>query len=263
MKPSHPAESAQSPQASYAPSVPMSVYRELAAEMRANKAVIDSLNSRNQLLQQQNQRLKQEIHSVVQATLTLGQFAGVARQSEEGFPSAIAPDTLARLVRTESPETAPDNPSDSAFTADLLALPGSSQTGSSQTGSSQAAASAPLPNASRQRVPRPISQKPSLQAAPYPAPPAARQGQPQSQPSPKPAVRQSSRRTEAAFGIGTLANTTAKLFTEKSGEYRSSALDSQGDKEISSIWLVLSIILIIVTAFGAGFLIMKPLLNKR
>lgn len=249
----------------------MSVYRELAAEMRANKAVIDSLNSRNQLLQQQNQRLKQEIHSVVQATLTLGQFAGVARQSEEGFPGAIAPDTLARLVRTESPETASDNPSDShsdsAFTADLLgsassSQTGSSQTGSSQTGSSQTATPAPSPHTPRQRVPRPISQS-SLQVAPYPAPPAARQGQPPIQRSPKPAVRQSNRRTEAAFGIGTLANTTVKLFTEKTGEYRSSALDSQGDKEISSIWLVLSIILIIVTAFGAGFLIMKPLLNKR
>ena len=57
----------------------MSVYRELASELRATKAVIDSLNSRNQQLLQQNQFLKQEIHNVVQSALSLGQAAGVAR----------------------------------------------------------------------------------------------------------------------------------------------------------------------------------------
>ena len=78
MKPSHHAEFTPAAPTNYAPSVPMSVYRELAAELRANKAVIDSLTSRNQQLIQQNQRLKQEIHNVVQATLNLGQMAGVA-----------------------------------------------------------------------------------------------------------------------------------------------------------------------------------------
>ena len=102
MKPSHPVNPIQSAPKRYAPSVPMSVYRELAAELRANKAVIDSLNSRNQQLLDQNQRLKQEIHNVVQATLNLGQFAGVARQTaQEEFPAAIAPDTLAKLVRAQ------------------------------------------------------------------------------------------------------------------------------------------------------------------
>ncbi|MGI8932686.1 hypothetical protein [Leptolyngbya sp. BC1307] len=255
MKPSHPAESAQSPQAHYAPSVPMSVYRELAAELRADKAVIDSLNSRNQLLQQQNQRLKQEIHSVVQATLTLGQFAGVARQSSpEGFPSAIAPDTLARLVRTEASATDAALPEETG-----LSLLDSLQ---SETITAQTAPPAPA----RQRVPRPISPQSSLQAAPYPAiapapQPAKRQRS--DQPAKKSAGRQGSRRTESVLGIGALAQNASKLFTEKSGEYRSSALDSPENKEISSIWLVLSIILIIVTAFGAGFLIMKPLLNDR
>ena len=251
MKPSHPAESAQSPQAHYAPSVPMSVYRELAAELRANKAVVDSLNSRNQLLQQQNQRLKQEIHSVVQATLTLGQFAGVARQSSpEGFPSAIAPDTLARLVRTEASD------SETALPEDMgLSLLDSLQ---SETSAAQTAPPAPA----RQRVPRPISPQSSLQAAPYPA--IAPTPQPaHRQPAKKLAGRQGSRRTESVLGIGALAQNTSKLFTEKSGEYRSSALDSPENKEIGSIWLVLSIILIILTAFGAGFLIMKPLLNNR
>jgi len=54
-----------------------------------------------------------------------------------------------------------------------------------------------------------------------------------------------------------------KLFTDQPGKYPSTALDASENKEIGGIWLVLSIVLIIVTAFGAGFLIMKPLLNDR
>ncbi|NJN00044.1 MAG: hypothetical protein HC800_25485 [Phormidesmis sp. RL_2_1] len=80
------------------------------------------------------------------------------------------------------------------------------------------------------------------------------------------------RRTETIPGKGTmtqvpfgrsLENSLGQLFTESSGNYRSSTLDSSENKEIGGIWLALSIILIIVTAFGAGFLIMKPLLNDR
>ncbi|NJM99756.1 MAG: hypothetical protein HC800_23785, partial [Phormidesmis sp. RL_2_1] len=109
MKSSHSAESSAS--ANYSPSVPMSVYRELAAELRANKAVIDSLNSRNQQLLQQNQFLKQEIHNVVQATLSLGQAAGVARQAKDSFlvrshpilsPSSFAMKRLPATAITQS-----------------------------------------------------------------------------------------------------------------------------------------------------------------
>ncbi|PZO58547.1 MAG: hypothetical protein DCF15_05090 [Phormidesmis priestleyi] len=281
----------------------MSVYRELAAELKANKAVIDSLNSRNQQLLQQNQFLKQEIHNVVQATLSLGQVAGVARQaSKDSFPSAIAPDTLAKLVRGETSaafqestaQNAAQNAAQNKPQTDLQQLQSISealpqikaQARAAQLQSTQAHSTQAIPSA---RVPKPITQRSQPQrsepskpqaiahsSAPTDATTAQRQGHTQghttvrSQPSKqsqsgKPSGKQPAfRRTEPISGKGAMVPTALpKLFTETSGEYRSSVLDSAENKEIGGVWLVLSIVLIIVTAFGSGFLIMKPLLKNR
>jgi len=45
----------------YLLSVPLSVYRELAAELQAAEAMLDSCNAQNQHLAKQNQQLRQEI----------------------------------------------------------------------------------------------------------------------------------------------------------------------------------------------------------
>lgn len=314
MKPSHPAK--PTAPTNYAPSVPMSVYRELAAELRANKAVIDSLNSRNQQLAEQNQFLKQEIHNVVQATLNLGQAAGVARQSAQemgaqnfpsaltsSFPGKIAPDTLAKLVKAEvdaqtkaSEAIRQEYAYDPTYDQRAQQAP---QVAATQPIAPQSITKAiPRPPKSpsaapatpQNRVPRPISpaETPAVQAAanasaakavakkqaaaqPKVANKTANK-QPRKQAS-KPTHTNAYRPTETIPGKGTLTqrpagkpvatSATGKLFTEQSGEYRSSALDAEENKEIGGIWLALSIILIIVTAFGAGFLIMKPLLNDR
>ncbi|MEO0520291.1 MAG: hypothetical protein AAF171_23660 [Cyanobacteria bacterium P01_A01_bin.116] len=300
MKSSHHAEA--SAPTNYAPSVPMSVYRELAAELRANKAVIDSLNSRNQQLLQQNQFLKQEIHNVVQATLTLGQAAGVARQAAQGgaqgFPSAIAPDTLARLVKAETRAQAVGQTQDAEVSyepsANQVPHQGPNHIASQKVAgqrSQQVAASQPIaqspiaqpvvprppqsaspaPVMPQTRVPRPIAPKPaSKKSTPVSQRSAASKqaSQKPRQQAAKPVHPSTYRPTETVPGKGTmvqgaLSKPKGKLFTEQTGEYRSSVLDSQDGKEIGGIWLALSIILIIVTAFGAGFLIMKPLLNDR
>lgn len=278
MKPSHHAEFTPAAPTNYAPSVPMSVYRELAAELRANKAVIDSLNSRNQQLIQQNQRLKQEIHNVVQATLNLGQMAGVARQAgQDTFPSAIAPDTLAKLVRAQSEtqstaQTAPisevspspaPSPQVSALYEPLSTLqpiPQSApQQPQSNTPKAKNAGTSP-----RTRVP---GSKPSQPKARKAQPPAKSKRQvvnPIGSKTVRTAPSASAANAQRTDVLAVSAKQPApKLFTEQSGEYRSSVLESGEEKEIGGIWLALSIILIIVTAFGAGFLIMKPLLNDR
>ena len=253
MKPSHPVNPIQSAPKRYAPSVPMSVYRELAAELRANKAVIDSLNSRNQQLLDQNQRLKQEIHNVVQATLNLGQFAGVARQTaQEEFPAAIAPDTLAKLVRAQGEAR-------KVVTAEPLPEQAIQQAPHPQP-VPQPAPHPVLQTPSQKRIPRPIKPAPSQVKSPERAPAPKRKGaKPVAQSAPRSAAPARQQRANMVPASKPLP----KLFTEQSGEYRKSALNASEDKEISGIWLALSIILIVVTAFGAGFLIMKPLLNDR
>jgi hypothetical protein len=170
----------------YAPSVPMPVYRELAAELQATKAMVDALSNQNQHLTRQNQLLRQEIHRAVQVTLQLGQFAGVAQ------------------------------PADAELT-----------------------------------VPAPIPPHPALAAEP----PRRAQGHP-----PK---HTASERPRMASPMPKAMALVPKFFTEQSGEQRRYALESTGPKDMSGLWLVLSIVLIIFTAFGAGFLIMRPLLSDR
>ena len=300
MKSPHHADPRSAP-TNYAPSVPMSVYRELASELRANKAVIDSLNSRNQQLLQQNQYLKQEIHNVVQAALSLGQAAGVARQApptgapKGGFPNAIAPDTLARLAQSEAHTT----PIDRAYEREPLfeaqpERPNTTHSRISDPPSSQSARQPQTPNTMPEIAQNRVSSTPSApQNSGQPAPQKAgtqkasqsqkngqkagqRASQKPSQKTAKPKAEKAiarrkpvAARQQPAQNPGRRTDSVMttppqpKLFTAQSGEYRSSALDTQENKEIGGIWLVLSIILIIVTAFGAGFLIMKPLLNDR
>ncbi|NJO80005.1 MAG: hypothetical protein HC827_16790 [Cyanobacteria bacterium RM1_2_2] len=65
---SAPTSSSGNPQS---PSVPISVYRELAAELQATRVMVDSLNHQNQTLGQENQKLRQEIQRVVYSVMTL------------------------------------------------------------------------------------------------------------------------------------------------------------------------------------------------
>jgi hypothetical protein len=97
-----------------APSVPISVYRELAAELQATRAMIDALNGRNQQLDRENQHIRQDIQRVMQATLSLqpwieGQPSlgstpprGAARPTWEESATASA---IAASLRPEPPET--------------------------------------------------------------------------------------------------------------------------------------------------------------
>ncbi|MEC4982692.1 MAG: bZIP transcription factor [Oscillatoria sp. PMC 1068.18] len=55
----------------YRPSVPISVYRELATELQTTQAQLDSLKAQNQQLVQQNAQLREEVSKVLQSTQSL------------------------------------------------------------------------------------------------------------------------------------------------------------------------------------------------
>ncbi len=55
----------------YPPSVPISVYKDLAAELQAAQAMVDALTNKNQELIQENQQLRQEISKAVQSVVPL------------------------------------------------------------------------------------------------------------------------------------------------------------------------------------------------
>ncbi len=75
------------PNNAYCPSVPISVYRELSAELQAAQAMLEVLNNQNQQLLQQNQQLHQEIAKVVQSTQNLQQIAAGIPPTGLGMPT--------------------------------------------------------------------------------------------------------------------------------------------------------------------------------
>ena len=164
--------------ASYSPSVPVSVYRELAAELQATKAMVDSLSAQNNHLTNQNHLLRQNIHQMVQVSLQLGHYAGVAHPSE-----------LEMTVST-TPPVEPQYRPEPQQTVQPVAAPG-----------------------------------PKLQKRPK-------------------------------------AN-LSRVFTEETGDHRRYSLDPSASGSLSTLWLIVSIAIIIFTAFGAGFLIMRPLISDR
>lgn len=177
----------------YSPSVPLSVYRELAAELQAAETMLDSLNTQNQHLAQQNQQLRQEIDKAVQTVLHLQQVV----------------DFSAAVSWSEEPHA----------TCDFRTQPHRTVN----------AAPRPMPRSSR-----PLTAVPQPVQDPFPF---------------------QTRETGSVF--------SEKLFTEQEqGRYRS-RLQSESASEISGWRLAIAILIILFTAFGAGYLIVRPLLQSR
>jgi len=197
--PAPPAADASGAPASYsAAAVPMRVYRELAAELQATQAMLDTLESRNQYLTRQNQQLTQqkqqlqaEVVNVVNATLSMRQVAESFQERPDDIP----------LDRAKPP-----------------------------------IASQPQP-----------PQPPSIAAATT-APPSA------------PTDYSIASGVGAAFDPGLTEPTT--LHTETVGgyeRYTSGYADDPGER--SGLWLLVAIAATVVTAFGAGYWLVRPLLQ--
>lgn len=165
------------------PSVPISVYRQLAAELQATQAMVDSLNAKNQDLTLQNQTLRQEIHRFAQSAIAL--------------KSLVEPNQLAvgapKLTQQTATRTNPSHPSH--------------------------------PEAAPQ---------PSLEETATAAAIAARL-RPIDPASPR-----------------------EELFTE--AQALPNLPQEKRPRNLGGLWLTLTIVLIMVTAFGAGFLVVRPLL---
>ena len=158
-------------------SVPLSVYRHLAAELQATEARLNSLNAQNQQLATENQHLRQEIEKTVQSVLQLQQSVDSA-----GVVSRRYAQNSSNNFRTEAKR------------------PG--------------AESLPMPEKS------------------------------------------------VVVSLPTREVGLEKVFTEQeSVRYRRRF--SADRPKMSGRWLAIAILLTMLTAFGAGYLIMRPLLPNR
>lgn len=201
----------------YAPSVPISVYRELATELKATQAMVDSLTQQNQQLNQQNQVLRQEMLRFVDSATQLKQALEISQ------PLAPLPKPVETL----------EEPSEGAYS---LTERLSDSMGESVSHLAHQVTQIVRPPAAKPTVSVQATTKtPKVQAKP--APKAAHK-----RPRPAPGDR--------------MVYTEERLDPTRPGqlEHRSS--------ELSGLWLATTILLIVFSAFGAGFLIMKPLLSN-
>jgi hypothetical protein len=173
----------------YAPSVPLSVYRDLSTELQSSKARVDTLNRQNKQLSRQNQALRHEIQRFVHSAEQLGHFAGVLNAEE-----AHAVETKGLDAETDFADAVP-----SATVSAPGTIPG---------GRGQSVATVP-----QDRPEAPSARKP-------------------------------------------------RLFTEQPEMPRRLSKGKSRPQDLSNLWLATTILLVIFTAFGAGFLIMRPLLNR-
>lgn len=73
----------------YSPSIPISVYREVVAELQNAKATLETLQQQNQQLAQQNQKLRQEMDNAIKGAVRMQQvldsFAG--GETSDNYPT--------------------------------------------------------------------------------------------------------------------------------------------------------------------------------
>lgn len=188
------------PNAGYAPTVPMSVYRELSAELQASKAMLDSLHQQNQQLARQNQQFRQEIERLSASVLNLQQIAGMSQ------PAWIAP------TRADQEDAA--------------------------------ALREALPTGIAQQI-RPVA--PPASQAPSKPPSSSKAKAPPSQP--------------AISEAHALANSLR--FTEQPGSLPVGDSSESSPRDLSGLWLWFTVLAIIITAFGAGFMVVRPLLPNN
>jgi hypothetical protein len=177
-----------SSQPAYPSSVPMSVFRELSAELQATRIMLESLNTQNQQLVQHNQRLRQEIGRMVHAAVQVQQVADLYQPAKITMPDIS-------YINVE-------------FGTDAY-----------------------LPNVVKQ--PSHVVKQPS-----------------------------SPRKTAHTVDLSRTAKYPGEPIVEQEdGRYRRPKPIPKSKSDLTGLWLILLILGIVVTAFAAGFWIVRPFLN--
>ncbi len=207
----------EAPQASrQAPSVPISVYRELATELRATQAMVDSLTQQNQQLNQQNQVLRQEMVRFADSATRLKQAI------ESSQPQPLQP--LGGLSQPQEMTYGADNPA-------MATMP-----------------PIPLTEESSVSLPERLSESVG-EGVSHLASQLNQMVKPKGKKAPKPPQRPQGMSPQRLY-------TEERLDPSRPGQL------NHPPSDLSGLWLAATILLIVVSAFGAGFLIMKPLLTN-
>lgn len=190
----------------YSPSIPISIYREVTAELQGTKAQLEAVQTQNQELVEQNQQLRREIEKLIRAAMQLQQTANTAQAASQATIPQMPSIQKKSQPEWEAAAFGPTLPSP------VAAMPQSELE---------------PPTVSQASVSRP---SPSLPMAEPPTPP-----------------------TEFP----------EHLFTELPDESRYRPAQSRQTPDIGGVWLIVAIFLIVVAFFGAGYWVVRPLLQQQ
>jgi hypothetical protein len=200
-----PAQPTPTTNQTYSPSVPISLYREVMAELQTTQAHLNALKQENRELNQENQQLRQEIEHIINSVMHLQQVTGISHQ---GISPSFA--TASSMPPSFSQSTPPE---------------GDRLPSATTTNPMNANISANSPSAA---VPAP--------AIPFVSPFAT--GQP-----------------------GGLSDRSEPLFSEQPEPRPRRIARSPKPPEIGGPWLFVCIFLIVVSAFGVGFFVIRPFMQ--
>jgi hypothetical protein len=93
----------------YSPSVPISVYRDLASEVKEKQVILESLKQQNQQLIQQNQQLRGEIEQLVRSVVRLQQIAHAYEPSSIPVVPLSPPRPVPKEGVTPEPQFKPES----------------------------------------------------------------------------------------------------------------------------------------------------------
>ncbi len=203
----------------YSPSVPISLYREVTAELQTSKASINSLRTQNQQLVQQNQQLRRELENLTQAAIQLQQAINTAQKANQPELSQQKQQSHASLETSHFSSQQNTTSSNPTSFVELPMMTKAVTRSSPQNKNNNTQTNHP-----------PIA--PQSPASDLPDNPPFQREIPD------------------------------QLFTEEPEGRRSPTSESQR-VELNGFWLIVSIALIIIVAFGAGYWIFRPLLQQQ
>ncbi|MCP6762709.1 MAG: hypothetical protein NHB32_29015 [Fischerella sp. CENA71] len=214
----------------YSPSVPLSVYRDLAAELQAAQAKINALTAQQAQVTQENQLLREEIAKAIQSVLQLQKLLDASSQSKsQQVPQAqvttdveaVSP-LISSIGNNQKP---PEEPQKVAQTKEFSGNP---------TKANQQVTTPPV---SKQQVNK--TSKPQTKKA-----------QPRQQAHPL--------YTEMEIPVS--MSEAVLIEQQEVVAYSSSEPESE---KVNGWWFFLMMVLIIFLGFGAGYLVVRPFIEHQ
>jgi uncharacterized protein YhaN len=244
-------------QSGYQASVPVTVYRELAAELQSTQAKLSFFQLQNEQLTKQNQMLLQEFEAIAQSTDRVQSILAKSNLPDSKLSEVLAGIRASSQVNSQVNTVAPSRGNPQPQGRPPAAKPRTDDKPSTQT-SPRKAAVQQTNNAIQEAISR--ARQLATESAPHIS------NEPVNAPTNEPIVGESLY-YDSSFAIFDAPAPTAKKALPKleireevsSRSLRTESMEEAKESAGLSGWvLTLTVVAIVLTSFGAGYLLMRP-----